>query len=200
MLSDGYTELAPGRLAALVTYLAHDLRELPERRPLPAGARLARLGAGETARYRRLFRLVGAEWLWFSRLRLDQAALTAVLGDRAVHAFRLADEMGDFGLLELDLRQSEAPELAYFGLAARAIGAGWGRWLMAEALHRAHELGADRLFVHTCSLDHPKALAFYCKSGFTPCRRAVEVFEDPRLDGTLPRSAAAFLPVIEPKG
>lgn len=199
MLNDGYTDLAPGRLAALVTYLAHDLRVLPAQPPLPAKAALTRLGPGEIVRYKRLFRLVGAEWLWYSRLRLDDAALAAILGDGAVHAFRLIDKAGDFGLLELDLRQQDAPELAYFGLAARAIGNGWGRWLMAEALHRARELGAERLLVHTCSLDHPRALQFYCASGFVPYRRAVEVFEDPRLDGTLPRGVAAFMPVIDPE-
>jgi GNAT superfamily N-acetyltransferase len=200
MLSDGYTELAPGRLAALVTYLRHDLTALPPRLAPPLPATLQRLSGADVARYRRLFRLVGTDWLWFSRLLMPETKLAALLDDPGVHAWRLVGDQGDFGLLELDLRDGEAPELAFFGLAAQAIGAGWGRWLMAEALNRARELGAARLLVHTCSFDHPKALAFYCRSGFVPYRRALDVFEDPRLDGTLPRNAAAFMPVIDPQG
>jgi hypothetical protein len=51
--------------------------------------------------------------------------------------------------------------------------------------------------VHTCTLDHPAALAFYIRSGFHPYRRAVEVADDPRLLGLAPRDSASWLPLIE---
>jgi hypothetical protein len=46
------------------------------------------------------------------------------------------------------------------------------------------------------AFDHPAALAFYQRSGFRPFRRQIEVADDPRLDGTMPRDAARHVPVI----
>ena len=53
-----------------------------------------------------------------------------------------------------------------------------------------------RSWLHTCTLDHPQALTFYQRSGFTPYRREVEVADDPRLIGKAPRHAAAHVPII----
>ncbi|HRE21127.1 MAG TPA: hypothetical protein PKW21_08860 [Rhabdaerophilum sp.] len=72
--------------------------------------------------------------------------------------------------------------------------------MIAQALHMARDRGAASLHVHTCSLDHPRALAFYEKAGFRPYKRAVEIFDDPRLDGTLPREVARQIPLIDEEG
>ena len=178
-----------------MTFLVHDLDTMPAR-GLPAGYRLARLRGADLRRYRDLFRAVGADYLWFSRLRLDDAALGAILAAPAVEAFALLGPSGDIGLLELDFRDPHAAELAFFGLVAGAIGAGLGMALMAEALHRAKDRRASALHVHTCDFDHPRALDFYRRAGFRPVRRAVEIFVDPRFDGTLPRAAAPRVPLI----
>lgn len=195
MIADGYTKLAPGKLAALVTYLVHDLGMI-KAAALPSPLRLERLCERDILRYRALFADVGQDWLWFSRLRMHEQELAAILASREVHAYALVDEIRDIGILELDFRSPETPELAYFGLIKSAIGNGLGAALMAQALALAMQLGARQLHVHTCSLDHPGALSFYVRSGFCPVSRAIEIFDDPRLDGTLPRSAAAFMPVI----
>jgi GNAT superfamily N-acetyltransferase len=197
MIPEGYTDLAPGQLAALTTYLRHDLGELPPPPLWAEGIGLARQRSADLERYRALFRAVGSEWLWFGRLKLDDAALAAILGHPDYLAFALTGPSGDLGLLELDCRDPSEPELAYFGLVAGAIGLGLGRMLMAEALHRARSRGARHLMVHTCAFDAPSALGFYQRAGFVPYRRAIETFRDPRLDGTLPREAAAHVPIIE---
>lgn len=197
MIPEGYTDLAPGHIAALTTYLRHDLTQLPPRVPMPPSFRLERLGAADVDRYLALFGAVGQEWLWFGRLEAGEATLAALLGDRQVEALALTGPQGDIGLLELDFRASLEPELAYFGLVESAIGQGLGRVLMAEALHRAKARAVAHLMVHTCHLDAPGALGFYQRAGFIPYKRAIEVFRDPRLDGTLPREAAAHLPIIE---
>jgi hypothetical protein len=54
-----------------------------------------------------------------------------------------------------------------------------------------------RFWLHTCTFDHPSALAFYQRSGFTPFRRQVEITDDPRLDGICPRGAARHIPIVE---
>ena len=136
------------------------------------------------------------EWPYREGLRMDEARLASILDSPHVEALALTGPQGDIGLLELDFSQTSEPDLSYFGLAMHVTGQGVGTALMAQALTRARERGAHTLRVNTCSLDHPKALQFYVRNGFTPIRRAIEVFDDPRLDGTLPRSAAACLPVI----
>jgi hypothetical protein len=67
---------------------------------------------------------------------------------------------------------------------------------MNEAIRRAFRRDIERLFLHTCSLDHPGALDFYRRSGFVAYKRAIEVADDPRLTGALPLSAAPHIPVI----
>lgn len=197
MLANGIHELRIGQLAALVTHLRHDGTALPPRSPLPAGYTFQRLGGADVGRYRAIFREIGGEWLWFSRLRMVESVLAAILSDVAVHALVLSGPAGDAGLLELDFRDAANPELAFCGIAPALVGTGLGRVLIAEALHRARESGARALHVHTCSLDHPRALAFYERAGFRPFRRALEIFDDPRLDGTLPREVARQVPLLD---
>lgn len=57
-------------------------------------------------------------------------------------------------------------ELVYFGLLPPFIGRGVGGALLTEAIRRAWGLGAQRVWVHTCSLDHAAALPNYQKRGF----------------------------------
>jgi hypothetical protein len=68
---------------------------------------------------------------------------------------------------------------------------------MNRALERAWSGEVRRVWVHTCTFDHPSAVAFYQRSGFRPFRRQIEIADDPRLDGTAPRDAAEHVPVIE---
>ena len=195
-LENGYHELPPGKIAAAVTYL--EMTEPPPARPVPDRPDLAlrRVENPDPAWYRDLFRRVGAEWLWFGRLALTDAELAAVLHHPLVELHALASAGQDEGILELDRRQPPDIELAYFGLTANLVGHGAGRWLMSRALELAWAHRPRRLWLHTCQLDHPDALAFYRRSGFRPYRRAVEILDDPRLSGVLPRTAAPGVPII----
>ncbi|MGF9761407.1 GNAT family N-acetyltransferase [Microvirga sp. 0TCS3.31] len=194
---NGYTDLPPGKIATIVTYL--EMRkppDLPAIRP-PESWTLQRID-DDRPRYRSLFRTVGEPWLWFSRAVLPDDALAAILGDPNVEAFALHDGTGDVGLLELDFRPDGEVELAFLGLVPGFIGQGAGRFLMNEAIRRAFARLMRRFFVHTCTLDSPSALPFYIRSGFTPYRRAIEVADDPRLLGLLPREAAPHIPLLTP--
>jgi hypothetical protein len=55
----------------------------------------------------------------------------------------------------------------------------------------------ERFWLHTCTLDHPGAIAFYRRSGFAPYKLGVEIADDPRLTGALPRDAFPDVPVRE---
>jgi GNAT superfamily N-acetyltransferase len=146
--------------------------------------------------YRDLFRRVGQDWLWFSRLLMSDEDLGAILGDPLVEVYAVRSGESDEGLLELDFREAETCELSFFGLAPGLVGTGAGRWLMNRALEIVWSHEVRRFWVHTCSLDHPAALSFYMRSGFRPFRQDVEIADDPRLTGTLPRDAAPHVPII----
>jgi len=190
-----YESLPDGELAAVVTYL--EMRE-PPAGPVPASSlSLQHLDQPRPDRYRELFRLVGAPWLWFSRLVMDDPALIAIIQHPDVDLYAVVDESGaDAGMLELDFREPGQCELAFIGLVPQLSGKGHGKWLLAEAVRRAWRDGVARVHVHTCSLDHPAALAAYRRAGFSPYKRALERFPDPRLSGILPKTSAPQVPLL----
>ena len=147
--------------------------------------------------YRALFRQIGAPWLWFSRLILDEAHLASIIQHPKVELLSVRDSDGrEVGMVELDFREPHECELAFIGLVPELSGQGHGKWLLAEAVRRAWREGVERVHVHTCSLDHPAALSAYRRAGFTPYKRAVERFPDPRLLGILPKDCAPQIPMI----
>ena len=182
-----------GHVAAIVTYL--EMRERPEARPVPESAlRLESWATVDPIRYRALFRRIGQNWLWFSRLAMDDGTLMAKVAE--VHV--VIDEKGnEAGMLELDFRSRGECLIQFLGLTPELAGQGHGRWLFAKTMELAWQPGVERVRVHTCSLDHPAALPSYLRAGFRPVSRAFESFPDPRLAGLLPRDAAAQIPLIE---
>ena len=128
---------------------------------------------------------------------MSDADLAAVIHAPEVEVCALQHDGRDEGLLELDFREPGQCELVFFGVTAKLIGSGAGRFLMSRALQRAWSQAISRLWVHTCTLDHPNALAFYQRTGFRPFRLQVEVSDDPRLDGTLPRDVARHVPIMK---
>lgn len=198
MLDIGLHDVPQGCVAAVVTCL--EMRAPPAPRPVAdmPGLRLDHVTAPDTGWYRRVFTDIGGrDWMWFSRLALPDPDLARIVTDPLVEVRALRDARGhDVGLMELDFRVPGACELAFFGVARAAQGQGAGRLLMAAALARAWAAPIDRLHVHTCTLDHPAALPFYIRCGFTPVARRIEIAPDPRLTGVLPMDAAPDVPVL----
>ena len=196
MLTDGYHNVPPGKVAAVVTCL--EMLAPPEPRPaiVPPGLSIRRVAQPSLDEYRALYRLVGEPWLWFSRLRMSDAELAAIIHHPAVDVLFLEQDGQPQGLLELDRRQFPEIELAFFGLAPALIGQGAGRYLMAHATAEAWRHRPTRFWVHTCTLDHPRAVEFYLKSGFRAYQRMVEIADDPRLAGEAPLEALPSHPLI----
>jgi GNAT superfamily N-acetyltransferase len=196
IVPDGYSDVPNGKIAAIVTHL--EMTAPPARRDDPPGNwSLRKVDSPALHWYRDIFRRVGEDWLWFSRARMTDADLAAIIHAPDVEIYALVAGGRDEGLLELDFRDPGQCELAYFGVTAPLIGTGAARYLMNRALERAWSSDVRRVWVHTCTLDHPSAVAFYQRSGFRPFRRQIEIADDPRLDGTAPRTAAKHVPIIE---
>ena len=187
-------QLHGNELAALVTYL--EMRAPPSQPPPSSPLQLTRVAHPTASPYRELFRKVGAQWLWFSRLAMDDAKLEAIIGAPGVELYEVSAPEGVVGMLELDFRQPNECELAFVGLVPELAGQGHGRWPLTQASRLAWREGISRVHVHTCSLDHPGALRAYIRAGFTPYKRAIERFPDPRLLGILPMDCAPQVPVL----
>ena len=188
------TPLPEGHVGAVVTYLEMTAR--PEQGPPPASPlRLQPWPAPDPARYRALFRKVGARWLWYSRLLMDDERLRREMAE--VHV--VVDESGgEAGLVELDFRTAGECLIRFLGLVPELAGKGHGDWLFDRTLALAWRPGVERVAVNTCTLDHPAALPAYLKAGFRAYKRAFESFPDPRLAGLVPESSAPQLPLIGP--
>jgi ribosomal protein S18 acetylase RimI-like enzyme len=189
-----YEAVSNGDLAAVVTYLemlAPPVAAVPQ-----STLQLSRLSSPTAEQYRALFRKVGSPWLWFSRLVMPDEELEAIIRHPDVLLFEVAAVEAVVGMLELDFREEGECELAFIGLVPELAGRGHGKWLLAEAVRRAWREGVARVHVHTCSLDHPAALSAYRRAGFTPYKRAIERFPDPRLLGILPEECAPQVPLL----
>lgn len=185
-------EVPPGHLAAVVTHL-FCRRPVPVP-PRPEGVELLREADPAPAFYKALFRRVGGDWLWTSRLLQDDAALAAMLARPEVELHIVRLHGAPCGLVELDLADPGRPRVILFGVAQEAMGRGIGRWLMPRLQQMLFEAGAETIGLDTCTLDSPGALRFYLRNGFEAERREVRIFPDPRDDGVLDTGAAPHVP------
>jgi GNAT superfamily N-acetyltransferase len=119
------------------------------------------------AYYRFLYDGVGKEYHWHSRGRLTDAQLAAILGDPLNEVHVLHADGTPAGFVEFDRRVADEVEIVQFGLLPEFIGQGLGKWFLRWAIDRAWGYGPHRLWLHTCTLDHPAALPNYLKAGFT---------------------------------
>jgi GNAT superfamily N-acetyltransferase len=116
--------------------------------------------------YRFLYDAVGGRWNWTSRKKLADEQLAAILQDPAVEIHVLYVDGVPAGFAELDGRQAGQIELVQFGLMAEFIGQGLGKYFLQWTIDRVWSLKPARLWLHTCTRDHPAALPNYQKAGF----------------------------------
>lgn len=123
--------------------------------------------------YRYLYDTVGADWNWFVRRRLSDEALAAIIHDESVEVFVLYARGVPAGYVELDRRVEGEVEIAYLGLIPEYIGLGFGAFLLDWGLGRAWRYGPRRVWLHTCTFDHSRALGVYRRAGLMAYRREV---------------------------
>ncbi len=195
-LPNGYYELPPGKLANVATRL--EMFKTPDRTLIsfPSDLTLEPAAKADLESYRDLFRAVGQNLLWFSRLLMSDDKLLETLSHDGTESFTLKRGDSVIGILELSFRDMPNCELSFFGLIPSEVGNGTGRALIDEAIRRAFQKPISRFWLSTCTLDHPKALGFYRKAGFTPYARFVEIHDDPRLQGKLPTDVAPQIPLL----
>ncbi|WP_294644143.1 N-acetyltransferase [uncultured Aureimonas sp.] len=193
-----FTPIGRGKIAAIATTL--EMRAPAPPRPVPAGldGEVVSLSGIPADDYLDLFRRVGQDYLWLTRLFMARETLEAQLASPQCQVFgeRVGGRLE--GLLEFDWSGGGGDcEIKYFGVTTARQATGAARRLMNHAIAHAFASGATRLWLHTNTMDHPRALAFYARSGFIAVGQEVEINDDPRLAGLLPRDAAPHVPIFE---
>lgn len=125
--------------------------------------------------YRYLYNTVGGDWHWLDRRALTDQALGAIVQNPRVETHVLYESGTPAGYAELDRRTAGEIELAYFGLIPDFIGRGLGTYLLDWAIDRAWSYRPQRFWVHTCTLDHAKALPNYIRAGFRQYKTETKV-------------------------
>lgn len=135
--------------------------------PIPRdGLTIVHVQAPTVPYYRWLYDAVGKEFHWLSRRKLSDETLAALLGDPRNELHVLHVNGAPAGFAELDRRQPDEIELVQFGLMRDFIGQGLGKWFLQWTIDKAWSYEPKRFWLHTCTLDHPAALANYTKAGF----------------------------------
>jgi GNAT superfamily N-acetyltransferase len=194
---------AIGQLSDVITYL--EMRTKPPRPPLPVlHVRLALMRAEEctVSFYRYLYAAVGEPWVWFVRRSWSDERLARWLKRPETEVSVLYVGGVPAGYFELERLPSGETELCYFGLMPDFIGRGLGAWFLRAAVDAGWQGATQRLWVHTSTYDHPRALGLYQRAGFQVYRREPVTFDDPRLTGALPRDVTHPLlpPLAAPGG
>ncbi|MFQ6023578.1 MAG: GNAT family N-acetyltransferase [Acidiferrobacterales bacterium] len=173
--------VSAGKLKVVTTYL--EMRQPPARplaSPPTAGVTVIQATHPTVSFYRYLYDTVGEQWLWYERRKMSDEALRAVIHDPKVELYVLYVRGVPAGYAELDRRTEDDVEVAYFGLMPEFIGRGLGPYLLERAVVQAWCQQPKRVWVHTCNLDHPKALEVYQRMGFVAYKQETIFIDDPR--------------------
>lgn len=113
-----------------------------------------------------LYTAVGGDWYWVDRLPWTYAQWKTAVAHPRHRTFVAYSNGTPAGYFELQLDAEGGVELQYFGLLPAYYGRGLGGWLLSAAIDAAWQWNAKRVWVHTCTLDHPSALQNYKARGF----------------------------------
>jgi len=116
---------------------------------------------------------VGGDWYWIDRLEWSRERWLSWLERAEVETWIGYLDQTPAGYFELEFQPERHVEIAYFGLLPGYSGRGLGGVLLCAAIERAFGAGAERVWCHTCSLDHPAALANYRARGMRLFRQEI---------------------------
>jgi GNAT superfamily N-acetyltransferase len=132
--------------------------------------RLVQAASDDISLFRRLYRDVGDDYHWRDKDAVTDEDLQAHFESPTVGLWVLHQSSTPAGFFELRRQPDGSVEIAYFGLARAFFGRGLGKHLLSCAAETAWAFGANRVWLHTCTLDSPAALPNYLARGFEPFR------------------------------
>lgn len=168
-------------VAVTTWYLQFD-GELPTAPDWPPGVQLteAEIASPELSQF--MFRTVGGPWRWFSRLSWTYQQWLQYLTEQQVRTWLLTVKGTPAGYIELLKHPDDSVEIKFFGLLPQFIGQGLGSRLAKAAVLQATAWTRGKVWLHTCSADHPSALKNYQNAGFRLTHTETSVEALPKLN------------------
>ena len=138
-----------------------------------------------------LYQFIGGAWGWTDKLSWSDEQWKTYAENDNLRTWGAYYKGSLAGYYELQQQYGGDVELAYLGLAPKFIGKGFGGYLLSQAIKSAWEWKwTKRVWVHTCTLDHPSALQNYKARGMDVYRveTANNRLERDSVNTTLPLS------------
>ena len=149
------------------TYLEmRDPAELQGARSEDPRVRIEQMPECPASVFRHLYVEVGRNYHWIDRLPWTDEDIVAHLGEPENSLWLMTADGATAGYFELRRCEDGSVEVAYFGLLPEFLGRGLGKHLLTCATEQAWAAGANRVWLHTCTLDDPAAMPNYLKRGF----------------------------------
>ncbi len=113
------------------------------------------------------YRRVGGPWGWVDHLSWADTQWEAYAHHANLSTYLATVDQAPVGYCEYQTQEGGDVQLKYFGLLPEHLGRGLGGAFLSEVIKQAWQLpNIKRLWLHTCTHDHPNALGNYLKRGF----------------------------------
>ena len=114
------------------------------------------------------YKQVGKKHRWIDRLSWSDEKWVNYISNQNLETYVISENEDLAGFFELLYNpELQETEISYFGLLEEYIGKGIGGYALSEAIRKSFEKNIKRVWLHTCTLDHPNALKNYIARGMT---------------------------------
>ncbi len=112
------------------------------------------------------YQFIGEAWAWIDKLPWSDKQWKEWAERENLRTWLAYASGTPAGFYELEQLEKGDTEIAYLGLAPKFIGKGFGGYLLSHAINSAWTWsGTKRVWLHTCTLDHPSAMNNYKARG-----------------------------------
>ena len=112
------------------------------------------------------YKNIGKKHKWIDRLIWTEEQWIKYVSNRNVKTFVLKNKKDLVGFFELIIHsEKQEVEIAYFGILEEYQNKKLGSFLLSDAIKKSFQQNVDRVWLHTCSLDHKNALNNYLARG-----------------------------------
>ena len=112
------------------------------------------------------YKNIGKKHKWIDRLIWSEEQWIKYVSSKNVKTFVLKNNKDLVGFFELIIHfEKKEVEIAYFGILEEYQNKKLGSFLLSDAIKKSFHENVDRVWLHTCSLDHKNALNNYLSRG-----------------------------------
>ncbi len=112
------------------------------------------------------YKTIGKNHHWVDRLSWTEQQWINYISDEKVKTYVLKNADDYVGYFELIVHKDKnETEIAYLGLLKEYHNKKLGSYLLSSAIKKSFQKNINRVWVHTCSLDHKNALHNYIARG-----------------------------------